>query len=69
MNICVSWKQVKIFASWVYFPASGFCKHCDESSRKPKLTAVGICCADHMTPSIRKNWHFADKRRSLGRLV
>jgi hypothetical protein len=31
------------------------------------LTAVGIRCADHATPSIRKSWHYADKRRSLGR--
>jgi hypothetical protein len=26
-------------------------------SRKPILTAVGIRCADHATPSIRKSWH------------
>jgi hypothetical protein len=26
-------------------------------SRKPKLTAVGIRCADHATPFIRKSWH------------
>jgi hypothetical protein len=26
-------------------------------SRKPRLTAVGICCADHATHSIRKSWH------------
>jgi hypothetical protein len=26
-------------------------------SRKPRLTAVGIRCADHPTPSIRKSWH------------
>jgi hypothetical protein len=37
-------------------------------SRKPRLTTVGIRCADHATPSIRKGWHyFAIKRRSLGR--
>jgi hypothetical protein len=36
-------------------------------SRKPKLTAVGIRCAGHATPSTRKGWHYADKRRSLGR--
>jgi hypothetical protein len=26
-------------------------------SRKPKLTAVGIRCADHATPHIRQSWH------------
>jgi hypothetical protein len=26
-------------------------------SRKPKLTALRIRCADHATPSIRKSWH------------
>jgi hypothetical protein len=26
-------------------------------SRKSRLTALGICCADHATPSIRKRWH------------
>jgi hypothetical protein len=25
-------------------------------SRKSKLTAVGIRCADHATPSVRKSW-------------
>jgi hypothetical protein len=26
-------------------------------TRKPRLTAVGIRCADHVTPSIRKSRH------------
>jgi hypothetical protein len=26
-------------------------------SRKSTLTAVGILCPDHATPSIRKSWH------------
>jgi hypothetical protein len=26
-------------------------------SRKPRLTAMGIRCADHTTPSIHKSWH------------
>jgi hypothetical protein len=37
-------------------------------SRKLRLTAVGIRCADHATLSIRKvGTNFADLRRSLGR--
>jgi hypothetical protein len=33
-------------------------------SRKPRLATVGIRCADHETPSIRKSRHyFANKRR------
>jgi hypothetical protein len=37
-------------------------------SWKLRLTAAGIRCADHVTPSIRKSWHyFANKRRPLGR--
>jgi hypothetical protein len=34
---------------------------------KDENTAVGIRRADHVAPFIRKSWHFADKRRSLGR--
>jgi hypothetical protein len=26
-------------------------------SRKQRLTAMGIRCADHVTPSTRKSWH------------
>jgi hypothetical protein len=34
--------------------------------RKRRLTAVGIRCADHATPSVQKvGTNFADKRRSL----
>jgi hypothetical protein len=32
---------------------------------KSKNTAVGICHADHIAPSIRKSLHYADKRRPL----
>jgi hypothetical protein len=32
-------------------------KNSGSESRKPRLKAVGIRCADHMTPSIRKSWH------------
>jgi hypothetical protein len=42
-------------------------KSSGSGSRKSGLTAVGIRCADHATPSIRKSWDFADIRRSLGR--
>jgi hypothetical protein len=37
--------------------------------RKPEITAVGIICADHATPSLsaKVGTNFADKRRSLGR--
>jgi hypothetical protein len=38
------------------------------SSLETENTAVGIRCADHETPSVRKNvdTNFADKQRSLG---
>jgi hypothetical protein len=32
-------------------------KSSGSGSRKSRLTAVGIRCADHATPSIRKSWH------------
>jgi hypothetical protein len=33
-------------------------KSSGSGSRKPRLTAVGICCADHASPCIRKkSWH------------
>jgi hypothetical protein len=36
--------------------------------KKTENTTGGVRCADHATPSIRKNWYyFAKKRRSLGR--
>jgi hypothetical protein len=38
-------------------------------SRKPRLTTMRIRCADHATHSNRKIWHYADKRRSLGRYI
>jgi hypothetical protein len=31
-------------------------KNSGSGSRKSRLTAVGIRCADHMTPTIRKSW-------------
>jgi hypothetical protein len=31
-------------------------KSTGSGTRKPRLTAVGIGCADHATPSIRKSW-------------
>jgi hypothetical protein len=43
------------------------CKSGGSGSRKPRLMAVGIRCADYATPSIHKfGTNFADKRRSLG---
>jgi hypothetical protein len=33
------------------------CKSSGSGSRNLRLTAVGIRCADHVTPSIRKSWH------------
>jgi hypothetical protein len=43
-------------------------KSSSSGSRKPRLTAVGIRCADHVSPSLAKvGTNFADKRRSRGR--
>jgi hypothetical protein len=43
-------------------------KSSDSRSRKPRLMAVGIRCAEHATPSISKiGTNFTDKRRSVGR--
>jgi hypothetical protein len=32
-------------------------KSSGSGSRKPRLIAVGIYCADHATSSIRKSWY------------
>jgi hypothetical protein len=32
-------------------------KSSGSGSRKPRLTALGIRCADHATPYIQKSWH------------
>jgi hypothetical protein len=29
----------------------------DSGLEKPRITAVGIRCADHATPSTSKGWH------------
>jgi hypothetical protein len=57
-----------IFCSLMLLQLNGFRKSSD-IVWKPELTAGGIRCADHATPSIRKKifTNFADKRRSLGR--
>jgi hypothetical protein len=55
--------------SWLLtsIPLKSSCIHLIRS-RKPRLTTVGVRCADHATPSIRKSWqYFANKRRLLGR--
>jgi hypothetical protein len=38
-------------------------------SRKPRLTAMGICCADHATPSNRKCWHLLRLQAAVARSV
>jgi hypothetical protein len=44
-------------------------KSSGSGSRKSRLTAMGISCTDHTTPSICKKvgTNFGDKRRSLDR--
>jgi hypothetical protein len=46
-------------------------KSSGSGSRKPRLTAMGIRCADHAAPPISANVgiNFADKRRSLVGIV
>jgi hypothetical protein len=34
--------------------------------RKPRLTAVGIRCADHATPSTGKSWHYLRRQAAVG---
>jgi hypothetical protein len=38
-------------------------------SRKPRLTAVGIRCADHATPSTRKGRHYLSRQAAIARSV
>jgi hypothetical protein len=44
-------------------------KHSGSGSRKLRLTAVGVCSADHARHSLstKVGTNFADKRPSLGR--
>jgi hypothetical protein len=54
-------------ASWIQF-RSYLKEKVAATVYKTENTVVGIRCADHATPSIRKvGTKFADKRRSLGR--
>jgi hypothetical protein len=53
---------VSVTEELIEWKSSGF------RSRKPRLTVMEICCADHSAPSIRRICtNFADNRRSLGR--
>jgi hypothetical protein len=36
---------------------------------RPRLTAVGIRCADHATPSICKSWHKLCRQAAVARSV
>jgi hypothetical protein len=42
-------------------------KSSGSGSRKPRLTAVGILCLDHATPSIRKNQHQFRRQAAVAR--
>jgi hypothetical protein len=44
-------------------------KSSGSGSRKPRLTAVEIRCADHATPSIRKSWHQLRRQAAVARSV
>jgi hypothetical protein len=44
-------------------------KSSGSGSRKPRLTAVGILCADHATPSICKSWHKLRRQAAIARSV
>jgi hypothetical protein len=38
------------------WPVTGIALPFMQCSLKPKLTAMGIRCTDHATPSIRESW-------------
>jgi hypothetical protein len=44
-------------------------KNSGSGSRRPRLTAVGIRCADHATSYIHKSWHWLRRQASLTRSV
>jgi hypothetical protein len=44
-------------------------KSSGSGSRKPRLMAMGIRCADHATPSIRKIWHKLRRQAAVARTV
>jgi hypothetical protein len=38
-------------------------------SREARLTDVGIRCADHATPSVRRTWHYLRRKAAVDRSV